>query len=76
MEIRKNIGIVFQNPENQIIFANVYDDLKFGLINLGFSNEIMEKNIDEALTKVCMLVYKNRNCSELSLRTKAENSYC
>ncbi len=76
MEIRKNIGIVFQNPENQIIFDNVYDDLKFGLINLGFSNEIMEKNIDEALTKVGMLEYKNRNCSELSLRTKAENSYC
>lgn len=76
MEIRKNIGIVFQNPENQIIFDNVYDDLKFGLINLDFSNEIMEKNIDEALTKVGMLEYKNCNCSELSLRSKTENSNC
>lgn len=76
MEIRKNIGIVFQNPENQIIFDRVYDDLKFALINLGFSNEIAEKNIDDALSSVNMLEYKNSSSQELSLRPKAKNSNC
>ena len=76
LEIRKNIGIVFQNPENQIIFDKVYDDLKFGLQNLGFSNEETNQNIDEALKAVDMLKYKNSNSSELSLRSKAKNRYC
>ena len=70
LEIRKNVGIVFQNPENQIIFNNVYDDLKFGLQNLGFSGDDIEKNIDEALKSVDMLEYKNSNCQELSLGQK------
>lgn len=70
LEIRNNIGIVFQNPENQIIFDRVYDDLKFGLQNLGLSNEEANKNIDYALKSVDMLEYKNSNSSELSLGQK------
>ena len=70
MEIRKNIGIVFQNPENQIIFDKVYDDLKFGLQNLGFSKEDITQNIDEALKAVDMLEFKTGNSSELSLGQK------
>ena len=70
LDIRKNIGIVFQNPENQIIFDRVYDDLKFGLQNLGFSKEETDKNIDNALKAVDMLEYKNCNSSELSLGQK------
>lgn len=70
LAIRKNIGIVFQNPENQIIFDKVYDDLAFGLHNLGFSQEEAVKNIDEALRVVNMLEYKNSNCNELSLGQK------
>ena len=69
-EIRKNIGIVFQNPENQIIFDKVYDDLKFGLQNLNFSKDEIERNIDEALKSVNMLKYKNSSCFELSLGQK------
>ena len=38
-ELRKKIGIVFQNPENQIIFSNVYDDLAFAIKNLKLDNE-------------------------------------
>lgn len=70
LEIRKNIGIVFQNPENQILFDKVYDDLKFGLHNLGFSNDAADANIDEALQLVNMSEYKNASTSELSLGQK------
>ncbi|HRW35092.1 MAG TPA: ATP-binding cassette domain-containing protein, partial [Thermotogota bacterium] len=40
-EIRKKIGYVFQNPENQIIASTVLEDLCFGMENLGFSREMM-----------------------------------
>ena len=39
LEIRKEIGIVFQNPENQIIFNNVEDEMKFALENLKIENK-------------------------------------
>lgn len=70
LEVRKNIAMVFQNPENQIIFDRVYDDIAFGLKNLGFSSDKIEKNIDEALKKVDMLEYKNAYTTELSLGQK------
>ena len=38
-ELRKKIGIIFQNPNNQIIFNKVYDDLKFPLENLNLTNQ-------------------------------------
>lgn len=44
------IGIVFQNPNNQIIQDNVYDDLAFGLENLGDDPSIIEEKINEVLS--------------------------
>lgn len=70
LEIRKNVAIVFQNPEHQIIFDRVYDDIAFGLKNLGFSNEEIETRIDEALKQVNMLDYKNAYTTELSFGQK------
>lgn len=70
LEIRKNVAIVFQNPEHQIIFDRVYDDIAFGLKNLGFSNEEIEKRIDEALEQVHMLKHKHSYTTELSLGQK------
>ncbi len=47
--LRKNIGIVFQNPENQIVGTTVEEDVAFGLENLGIQRDEMLKKIDEAL---------------------------
>ena len=68
IEIRKNIGIVFQNPENQIIFNNVHDDMIFALDNLGIENQ--EERIQEALKQVQMEEYINHDTYELSLGQK------
>lgn len=68
--LRKNISIVFQNPENQIIFERVYDDLAFALKNLNYSQSEIDKNIDEALEKVDMLEYKYSSTYNLSLGQK------
>lgn len=67
-EIRKKIGIVFQNPENQILFLKVQDDLEFALKNLGLTNR--EERIHEALQKVEMEKYAQEDTYELSLGQK------
>lgn len=70
LEIRKNIGIVFQNPENQILFDKVYDDIAFSLQNLGFPKEQIPSIIDDALNSVNMSEYKNSYTDTLSLGQK------
>jgi len=66
--IRNKVGIVFQNPENQIIFNNIYDELSFSLKDLD-KNEI-DSRIDSALTQVGMLDKKNQDLFTLSLGEK------
>lgn len=50
IELRRKIGIVFQNPDNQIIFNNVHDDIIFALNNLKIENK--EERILESLRQV------------------------
>lgn len=64
----QNVGIVFQNPENQIIFSNIYDELSFSLKNL--SKEEINDRIDEVLEKVEMSEFINKDLYELSLGQK------
>lgn len=67
-EIRKKIGIVFQNPENQILFNNVYDDICFAIKNLDLANE--KERVENALKKVNMEDFINCETYELSLGQK------
>lgn len=67
-EIRNKIGILFQNPENQIIFNSIYDELAFTL--KGLEKEEIDKRIEEALKKVDMLEFKNQDLYTLSLGQK------
>lgn len=66
----KKIGIVFQNPDNQIIFNNVYYDISFTLKNHGFSKSEIEDNIDYALKLTNMQDYKNSETFNLSTGQK------
>ena len=66
--IKDKMGIVFQNPETQIIFNNIYDELSMSLKNLG--KEEIEKRIESSLEQVGMLEYKNKNLYSLSLGQK------
>ena len=49
IDIRKNIGMAFQNPDNQIVASIVEEDIAFGMENLGLSPEEMDKRINESL---------------------------
>ena len=64
--IRRQIGMVFQNPDNQFVGATVEDDVAFGLENQGLSRQEMEKRVEEALDLVCMLDFKKREPARLS----------
>lgn len=70
IELRKNIGIVFQNPENQILFNKVYDDIEFGMKNLSVNSNDTENAIKTALEKVGMQDYIKNETFELSLGQK------
>ena len=67
-EIRDKVGIVFQNPENQIIFNSIEDELSFAL--KGLSKQEVDKRINDALEKVEMLDFKNKDLYNLSLGQK------
>lgn len=65
-DIRRQIGMVFQNPDNQFVGATVEDDVAFGLENRGFSRQEMKKRVEEALDLVGMLDFKKREPARLS----------
>lgn len=56
-EIRQHVGMVFQNPDNQIVGATVEDDVAFGLENMGVDPKEMRQRIDETLLSVGMEKY-------------------
>ncbi len=57
-EIRQKVGMVFQNPDNQIIATTVEDDVAFGLENIGISRTMMQERVNWALQVVEMEEYK------------------
>lgn len=67
-ELRKKVGIVFQNPENQIIFNNIEDEVSFALKDL--EKEEIEKRIKDSLQIVDMEDKVNEDLYELSLGQK------
>ncbi|WP_242258722.1 energy-coupling factor ABC transporter ATP-binding protein [Streptococcus thoraltensis] len=65
-EIRQDIGMVFQNPDNQFVGATVEDDVAFGLENKGVSHSEMTDRVSEALSLVGMTSFKTREPARLS----------
>ncbi|MBR7117704.1 MAG: energy-coupling factor transporter ATPase [Clostridia bacterium] len=65
-EVRKKIGMVFQNPDNQLVATVVEEDVAFGPENLGIEREEMKKRITEALEMVGMTEYRRHAPHKLS----------
>ncbi len=65
-EIRKQVGIVFQNPDNQTVASIVEDDIAFGPENVGVPREEIGKRIDFALGAVGMEAFRHSTTSRLS----------
>lgn len=65
-EIRKRAGMVFQNPDNQLVATIVEEDVAFGPENLGLPSEEIRKRVDEALESVKMSAFKRKPPHHLS----------
>jgi len=66
LNIRREVGMVFQNPDNQIIANLVEDDVGFGPENLGVPTEEIWKRVDEALAAVGMTAFRLKSPNHLS----------
>ena len=65
-DVRKSVGMVFQNPDNQMVASVIEDDIAFGPENLGVEREEIIKRVDWALSKVGMLEHKKGTPFKLS----------
>ncbi len=65
-DIRRQVGMVFQNPDNQFVGATVQDDVAFGLENHGVPHDDMVERVSEALREVGMQEYKEQEPARLS----------
>lgn len=66
MHVRQNVGIVFQNPDDQLFAPTVLEDVAFGPMNLGLSKEEVENRVDDALKRVGMEEFKKKAPHHLS----------
>ena len=65
-DLRKKIGMVFQNPDNQLVATIVEEDVAFGPENLGLPREEIRKRVDESLATVGMCEYAHHEPHRLS----------
>ena len=59
MNVRRNVGMVFQNPDNQIVANVVEEDVAFGPENLGVASPMIRQRVDRALKQVGMYEYRD-----------------
>ncbi|ONI45717.1 energy-coupling factor transporter ATPase [Candidatus Epulonipiscioides gigas] len=64
--VRQNVGMVFQNPDNQIVATIVEEDVAFGVENLGLPQKEIRQRVDDALETVGMSQFKKRSPNQLS----------
>jgi energy-coupling factor transport system ATP-binding protein len=65
-DVRKKIGMVFQNPDNQFVGSTVQDDVAFGLENVGIPREEMVKRVADAVAAVNMADFMDKEPARLS----------
>jgi len=68
--IRSQVGLVFQNPDDQLFSPTVFEDVAYGPIYQGFSREEVEEKVKKALSMVGMEAYIHRNSYHLSVGEK------
>ncbi len=66
LDIRQSVGMIFQNPDNQIVAGVVEEDVAFGPENMGVPSKELRKRVDESLKTVGMYEYKDSSPDRLS----------
>ncbi|MBR4796042.1 MAG: ATP-binding cassette domain-containing protein, partial [Lachnospiraceae bacterium] len=66
LDIRRTLGMVFQNPDNQIIAEVIEEDVAFGPENMGIETEQIKERVEESLKTVGMYEYRKKSPTKLS----------
>jgi cobalt/nickel transport system ATP-binding protein len=69
-EIYRKVGLIFQNPDDQLFAQNVFEDVAFGPLNMGFGEEETSRRVRNALTDVDMAGYEKKSIHNLSFGQK------
>jgi len=69
-EIRRKVGLIFQDPEDQLFSLTIFDDVAFGPINMGYSESEVKQRVAQALEWVEMTGYEQRSPHHLSVGEK------
>ena len=65
-ELRRRVGVLFQNPDDQLFSATIYDDIAFGPRNMGLSAEETERRVSEALALLGIEYLRGKTALKLS----------
>ena len=66
LELRSRIGIVFQDPDNQLFSASVYQEISFGILNLGVSEEEAKKEVESVIDCLEITPFRHKPTHALS----------
>ena len=70
LSVRKKVGFVFQNPEDQLVYSIVEEDIAFGLENLGMETKEMKNKVDEIIKELNIEYLAKKNVNMLSAGQK------
>lgn len=66
LELRSKVGIVFQDPDNQLFSASVYQEISFGILNLGVPEEEARKEVEEVIDRLEITPFRHKPTHALS----------
>ena len=73
--VRSKVGLIFQDPEDQLFSPTVFDDVAFGPINMGYPEDEVRQRVTEALEGVGPKGYEGRSPHHLSVGEKKRLRY-
>lgn len=66
LEVRKNVGIVFQEPDDQLFSASVFQEISFGILNLGADEETARREVESVIEELGITPFRDRPAHALS----------
>ena len=66
LDLRQKVGIVFQDPDNQLFSASVYQEISFGIMNLGIEEEKAKEEVENVIRRLEITPFRNQPAHALS----------
>ena len=66
LDVRSKVGIVFQEPDNQLFSASVYEEISFGILNLGVNEETAKREVEHVIEELEITPFQDRPVHALS----------